>query len=112
MRIAFFRKWPKNSVETIQVLYHGDSPRELSAATATHLESVPRIPCLVSFTLASSSPWHPGGPPATGRPCTDPVSVGVHVQWIMYSGGLWGYVLDIVHWGAVGDKTGGAVGIR
>ena len=31
---------------------------------------------------------------------------------IMYTGGLWGYVLDIVHWGAVGDKTGGAVGIR
>ena len=34
--------------------------------------------------------------------------MGVHVQWIMYTGGLWGYMIDTIHWG--GDKilyTGG-----
>ena len=88
MRIAFFRKWPQNSVETIQVLYHGDSPRELSAATATHLESVPRIPCLVSqdsFTLASR--WSTSDWTALYRSCL--------------CGGT--CIVDNVHRGAVGE---------
>ena len=81
---------PKIVCATIQVLYHGDSPRELSAATATHLESVLRIPCLVSqdsFTLASR--WSTSDWTALYRSCL--------------CGGT--CIVDNVHWGAVGVRV-------